>query len=100
MGLIETDINEDKDRKIILTLINIETTNPSHFSFGVYSLLVCLGSTRIARLPFSTKLWFCIWEFEQLTTSNHLRHCLNESIPKMVHLTAVNFAYIANDQIM
>jgi len=100
VGLIEMDINEDKDRKIILTLINIESTNPSHFSFGVYSLLVCLASTRIGRLPFSTKLWFCIWEFEQLTTSNHLRHCLNESIPKMTHLTAVNFAYIATDQIM
>ena len=100
VSLIENDITDDKDRKIILTLINIEKTNPSHFSFGVYSLLICLATTRIARLPFSTKLWFCIWEFEQLTTSNHLRHCLSESIPKLTCLTTVNFAYIATDQIM
>ena len=132
LELIEFDVNDDKDRKIILTLINIEKSKPSDFSFGIYSLLLCLASTSITRcvlctltdivptlanthqleidcnqkfvfnfrIPFSTKLWFCIWEYEQLTTTNHLKHCLTESIPDLKHLVSINFSYIATDQIV
>ena len=52
----------------------------------------------IFRIPFSTKLWFCIWEYEQLTTSNYLKHCLRESIPNLSHLVSLNLSYIATDQ--
>ena len=50
------------------------------------------------RIPFSTKLWFCIWEYEQLTTSNYLKHCLRESIPNLSNLVSMNLSYIATDQ--
>ena len=139
LDLIEFAVNDDKDRKIILTLINIENSKPSDFSFGIYSLLLCLSNTAITRfvkenmnakdfeiteivkkcivaqmnlnrkawtigsicifrIPFSTKLWFCIWEYEQLTTSNYLKYCLKESIPNLSHLVSMNLSYIATDQ--
>ena len=49
LDLIEFAVNDDKDRKIILTLINIENSKPSDFSFGIYSLLLCLSNTAITR---------------------------------------------------
>ena len=52
--MIEFDVNDDKDRKIILTLINIEKSKPSDFSFGIYSLLLCLASTSITRYVLCT----------------------------------------------
>lgn len=50
LELVEFAVNDDKDRKIILTLINIEHSKPSDFSFGIYSLLLCLANTPITRL--------------------------------------------------
>ena len=35
---IETIVHEDKDCKLILTLINIEKTKPSDFFFGVHAI--------------------------------------------------------------
>ena len=50
-------VHEDKDCKLILTLINIERTRPSDFFFGVHSLFRMLAPTAITKLPFSTKTW-------------------------------------------
>jgi hypothetical protein len=59
MLLIEVEkiVHEDKDCKLILTLINIERTRPSDFFFGVHSLFRMLAPTAITKLPFSTKTW-------------------------------------------
>ena len=62
---VENQVHEDKDCKLILTLINIEKTKPSDFFFGVHSLFMILAETPIAKLNFSTRMWFCLWEYEQ-----------------------------------
>jgi hypothetical protein len=62
LNRVESTVHEDKDCKLILTLINIERTKPSDFFFGVHSLFRVLSDMPINRLPFSTRTWFCIWE--------------------------------------
>ena len=52
---IETCLSEDKDRKLILTLINIERTRPPDLFFGVHSLFSVLRETNIAKLHFSNR---------------------------------------------
>ena len=113
-------VHEDKDCKLILTLINIERTKPSDFFFGVHSLFRTLASTSITKLPFSTstslisflvsmilwrnclisETWFCIWEFEQLTTCDYLQTVMVDSFPRLSELSQVNMAYIASDKLM
>lgn len=97
---VEAMVHEDKDCKLILTLINIERTKPSDFFFGVHSLFRTLASTSITKLPFSTKTWFCIWEFEQLTTCDYLQTVMVDSFPRLSELSQVNMAYIASDKLM
>ena len=53
--LIEENVYQDKDHKLILTIINIEKCKPSDFSFGLHSLLAALSNTGIPRLTFSNK---------------------------------------------
>ena len=97
---IEAVVCEDKDCKLILTLINIEQTKPSDFFFGVHSLFRVLASTNITKLPFSIKTWFCIWEFEQLATCDDLQTVMVDCFPRMSCLTHVNLAYIASDKLL
>ncbi len=97
---VETIVHEDKDCKLILTLINIEKTRPSDFFFGIHSMFRILATTSIAKLPFSTKTWFSLWEFEQLTACNHLLRVMIDSFPMMADLTYVNLAYVASDKLL
>jgi len=100
LNRIEKVVHEDKDCKLILTLINIERTRPSDFFFGVHSLFRVIASTSISKLPFSTKTWFCIWEFEQITTCDHLQTVMVDCFPRLPCLTNVNLAYIASDKLL
>jgi len=102
MLLIEVEkiVHEDKDCKLILTLINIERTRPSDFFFGVHSLFRMLAPTAITKLPFSTKTWYCLSEFEQLTTCDHLLRVMIDSFPLLNSLTQVNLAYVASDKLL
>ena len=100
LSKVETIVHEDKDCKLILTLINIDRTRPSDFFFGVHSLFRVLATTDISKIPFSTKTWFCLWEFEQLTTCNHLLKVMIDSFPLMSCLAQVNLAYIATDKLL
>ena len=93
-------VHEDKDCKLILTLINIERTRPSDFFFGVHSLFRLLATTSITKLPFSTKTWYCLSEFEQLTTCDHLLRVMIDSFPSINYLTQVNLAYVASDKLL
>ena len=100
LAKIEAIVHEDKDKKLILTLINIERTRPSDFFFGVHSMLRMLATTEVSKLPFSTKTWFCLWEFEQLTTCDHLLRVMIDSLPLMNGLTQINLAYVASDKLL
>jgi len=97
---VEKIVHEDKDCKLILTLINIERTRPSDFFFGVHSLFRLLATTSITKLPFSTKTWYCLSEFEQLTTCDHLLRVMIDSFPSINYLTQVNLAYVASDKLL
>lgn len=97
---VETIVLEDKDCKLILTLINIERTRPSDFFFGVHSMFRMLATTAITNLPFSTKTWFSLWEFEQLTTCDHLSRVMIDSFPLMNDLNQANLAYVASDKLL
>lgn len=100
LSKVETIVHEDKDCKLILTLINIERTRPSDFFFGVHSLFRMLATTGVTKLPFSTKTWFSLWEFEQLTTCDHLLRVMIDSLPLMNDLTHANLAYVATDKLL
>lgn len=100
LQLIEKAVHEDKDCKLILTLINIEKTKPSDFFFGVHSLFRALVDLAITKLPFSTKMWFCIWEYEQIITCDYLQRCFSETIPRLGNIQQINLAYVATDKII
>lgn len=50
---IEQDIVEDKDRKLILTLINIERLKPSDLCFGFHALLDVISDVELPLTKFS-----------------------------------------------
>ena len=100
LNKIETIVHEDKDCKLILTLINIDKTKPSDFFFGVHSLIRTLANTKISKIPFSTRTWFSVWEFEQLTQCQHLLRVMVDSFPLMPALRQINLAYIATDKLL
>merc|ERR1719215_385922 len=100
LARVETIALEDKDCKLILTLINIERTRPSDFFFGVHSMFRMLATTDISKLPFTNKAWYCLWEFEQLTTCDYLMRVMIDSIPLMNGLTQVNLDYVASDKLL
>ena len=55
---LETQLMVDKDKKLILTLINIESIKMSDFLFGVHSLLKILRGFSITDLNISKR--YCI----------------------------------------
>ncbi len=97
---IEAHIHDDKDCKLILTLINIEKSKPSDFFFGVHSLFETLAETSISRLKITTRMWFALWEYEQLTINSYIHSCLSVSLPSMTSLTHLNIAYMASDKLL
>ena len=52
---VENSLEEDKDRKLILTLINIEKHEQSDLFFGVLAILEVLAGTNCTNIAFSTK---------------------------------------------
>ena len=100
LNKIENIVHEDKDCKLILTLINIDKTKPSDFFFGVHSLIRTLANSKISKIPFSTRTWFSVWEFEQLTQCQHLLRVMIDSFPLMTALRQINLAYIATDKLL
>ena len=97
---MEKAVHEDKDCKLIRTIINIERTTPSDFFFGIHSLFRMIASTSISKLQFSTKTWFCIWEFEQVTEFHHLQTVMVDCFPRLPYLAKINLAYIASDKLL
>lgn len=100
LNRMEKAVHEDKDCKLIRTIINIERTTPSDFFFGIHSLFRMIASTSISKLQFSTKTWFCIWEFEQVTEFHHLQTVMVDCFPRLPCLAKINLAYIASDKLL
>ncbi len=94
---MERQLRDDKDRKIILALINIDKIRPPDLFFGVYSLLATLQDTGVRRLHMTTDMWFAISEYDQVTNSNLLLNQVVTTLPRLRNLVDVNLAYIATD---
>jgi len=100
LEMVETQLLEDKDRKLIMTLINIEKMRVNDFFFGVHSLLSIVQGCRLQNLHFSKRLWFCLWEYGEITGSKRLSDTLCLSLPGLTNLTSLNIPHVANDRIV
>jgi len=100
LNFLERELLEDKDRKIIMTLINIEQMKVNDLSFGVHSLLALLQGSRMSQLHFSKRLWFCLWEYGEISGSKRLTDTLCTSLPGLLSLTSLNLSHVANDRIL
>ena len=61
--MVETQLLEDKDKKLIMTMINIEHMRVNDFFFGIHCLLSLVRGFQLSSLRFSRRLWFCLWEY-------------------------------------
>eukprot|EP00095_Tigriopus_kingsejongensis_P004263 maker-scaffold1103_size62544-snap-gene-0.12 protein:Tk04263 transcript:maker-scaffold1103_size62544-snap-gene-0.12-mRNA-1 annotation:"angiopoietin-2 isoform x1" len=50
--LIEESVNEDRDRKLIKSLINIEHLKVSDIFFGIHGFFTIVSGTSVTKLPF------------------------------------------------
>ena len=60
LDLVETQLMEDKDKKLIMTLINIEHMRVNDFFFGIHCLLSLVRGFQLSNLQFSRRLWFVL----------------------------------------
>ena len=63
LDMVETQLLEDKDKKLIMTMINIEHMRVNDFLFGIHCLLSLVRGFQLSSLKFSRRLWFCLWEY-------------------------------------
>jgi hypothetical protein len=52
---LEAQLLEDKDKKLIMSLINIEQMRYNDFFFGVHSLLSILKGFNLSRIAFTKR---------------------------------------------
>ena len=52
---LEEQLQEDKDKKLIMSLINIEQMRYNDFFFGVHSLLSILKGFHLSRIDFTNR---------------------------------------------
>jgi len=97
---LETHLVDDMDNKLILTLINIEKMKMNDFFFGVHSLLSVVQGFQLCSLHFSKRLWFCLWQYGEITSSKHLSDTLCSSLPGLPCLTSLNIPHVADDRIV
>jgi hypothetical protein len=97
---VEYALEDDRDRKLILTLINIERSKPSDLLFGMHALLTCLQRVpAVHKVPFTSQLWYCLRDYDEITCSSYLGNHLFDCIPKLENLVQLNVAYVANDKL-
>ena len=68
LDMVETQLLEDKDKKLIMTMINIEHMRVNDFFFGIHCLLSLVRGFQLSSLKFSRRLWFCLWEYGESPT--------------------------------
>ena len=52
---LEAQLHEDKDKKLIMSIINIEQMHYNDFFFGVHSLLSMLKGFNLSRIEFTKR---------------------------------------------
>jgi len=97
---LETHLLDDMDNKLILTLINIEKMRMNDFFFGVHSLLSVVQGFQLSSLHFSKRLWFCLWQYGEITSCKHLSDTLCSSLPGLSYLTSLTIPHVADDRIV
>jgi len=97
---VETQLMEDKDKKLIMTLINIEHMKVNDFFFGIHSLLSLVRGFQLSSLQFSRRLWFCLWEYGEITGSCRLSDALCSSLTGLSSLTALTLSHVATDRVL
>ena len=98
--ILETCLLDDMDNKLILTLINIEKMKMNDFFFGVHSLLAVVQGFQLHSLHFSKRLWFCLWQYGEITSCKHLSDTLCSSLPGLSYLTSLTIPHVADDRIV
>ena len=97
---LETHLLDDMDNKLILTMINIENMKMNDFFFGVHSLLCVVQGFQLESLHFTKCLWYCLWQYGEITTPKHLSDTLCSSLPGLSHLTSLTIPHVADDRIV
>lgn len=100
ISIIEEVVVQDKDHRLIMTIINIDRCKPSDLSFGIHALFTALADTGISQLQISNKLWFCVSEFEDIGSSKLMNRTIIDSIPRYQNLNKINLAYVATDKFL
>lgn len=100
LDMVETQLLEDKDKKLIMTMINIEHMRVNDFFFGIHCLLSLVRGFQLSSLRFSRRLWFCLWEYGEITGSRRLSDALCSSLPGLSSLTSLSLAHVATDRII
>eukprot|EP00092_Neocalanus_flemingeri_P009535 GFUD01010263.1.p1 GENE.GFUD01010263.1~~GFUD01010263.1.p1 ORF type:complete len:623 (-),score=247.21 GFUD01010263.1:60-1928(-) len=100
LAKVEVQLLEDKDKKLIMTLINIDQMKINDFFFGVHSLLSLIQGFELQTLKFSKRLMFCLWEYGEITSSKLMVDTLCTSLPGLSSLTTLNIPHIATDRVV
>jgi len=100
MQQLENQMSVDKDKKLILTLINIESIKMSDFLFGVHSLLKILRGFAITDLAVSKRLWSILWEYEEILHQDLLKEALSDALPHLAAISTLSLPYLADDRMM
>jgi len=100
LAKVEKQLLEDKDKKLIMTLINIEHMKINDFFFGVHSLLSLVQGFELQSLKFSKRLMFCLWEYGEITSSKLMVDTLCSSLPGLSSITSLNIPHIATDKLV
>merc|ERR1719244_132506 len=100
LKIVENQLVEDKERKLIMTLINIEKMRENDLFFGVHSLLSIVQCWRLPDIHFSKRLLFCLWEYGEITGSLRLAETFCDSLSGLTYLTHLNIPHVATDRIV
>eukprot|EP00090_Calanus_glacialis_P027302 TRINITY_DN4299_c0_g1_i4.p1 TRINITY_DN4299_c0_g1~~TRINITY_DN4299_c0_g1_i4.p1 ORF type:complete len:619 (-),score=259.77 TRINITY_DN4299_c0_g1_i4:96-1952(-) len=100
LAKVEVQLLEDKDQKLIMSIINIEKMKISDFFFGVHSLLSLVQGFEIQSLKFSRRLMFCLWEYGEIANSKLLMDTMCSSLPGLSSLTSLNIPHISTDRLL
>ena len=75
LSKLELRLVEDMDNKLVIIklilnkIVNIERKRVNDFYFGLYSLLSIIQGFQIDKLHFSKRLWYCLSQYGEVTSS-------------------------------
>merc|ERR1712168_1726839 len=70
------------------------------FFFGVHSLLSVAQGFQLYSLHFSKRLWFCLWQYGEITSCKHLSDTLCSCLPGLSYMTSLTIPHVADDRIV